>query len=252
MGLLTYQVRHSPPIATSVYVRHRPETTLLYQVIQEYWPEFQAELASHGKYLPAYVTKEFDEYLKCGRLEHGFFRIQCEACHDERILGFSCKKRGFCASCGARRMAESAALLVDEVLPHQPMRQWVLSVPFPLRFLFASQPAVMGKVLGIVYRAISTHLAHKAGFTKPKAQTGAVTLIQRFGSALNLNIHFHMIFLDGVYINNAHRSGVRFRWVKAPTSDELTQLTHTIAQRVASSITYRIAMGPQQGRKVFA
>jgi len=43
-------------------------------------------------------------------------------------------------------MTDIAALLVDEVLPHQPMRQWVLSVPFPLRFLFASQPAVMGKV----------------------------------------------------------------------------------------------------------
>jgi len=53
-------------------------------------------------------------------------------------------------------MTDSAALLVDEVLPHQPMRQWVLTVPLPLRFLFASQPAVMGKVLGIVYRAIAT------------------------------------------------------------------------------------------------
>jgi len=59
-------------------------------------------------------------------------------------------------------MADSAALLVDEVLPHQPMRQWVLSVPFPLRFLFASQPDVMGRVLGIVYRTIATHLTHKA------------------------------------------------------------------------------------------
>ncbi len=69
-------------------------------------------------------------------------------------------------------MAESAAsLLVDQVLPHQPMRQWVLSVPFPLRFLFASQPAVMGKVLGIVYRTIATHLNRKAGYTKTTAQT---------------------------------------------------------------------------------
>jgi hypothetical protein len=51
-------------------------------------------------------------------------------------------------------MADSAILLVDEVLPHQPMRQWVLSVPFPLRFLFA------------------THLTHKTGFTKRLAQTG--------------------------------------------------------------------------------
>ncbi len=48
-----------------------------------------------------------------------------------------------------------------------------------------------------------------------------------------------MIFLDGVYINNAHRPGVRFRWVKAPTSDELTRLTHTIAQRVARYLEHR-------------
>ena len=56
----------------------------------------------------------------------------------------------FCPSCGARRMVECATLLVDEVLPHQPMRQWVLSVPFLLRFLFASQPKIMGMALGIV------------------------------------------------------------------------------------------------------
>jgi hypothetical protein len=64
--------------------------------------------------------------------------------------------------------------------------KWVLSVPFPLSFLFASQPAVMCKVLGIIYRIIATHLTHKAGFTNPLARTGAVTLIQRFGGTLNL------------------------------------------------------------------
>ena len=130
-------------------------------------------------------------------------------------------------------MADSAALLVDDILPHKPMRQWVLSVPFPLRFLFARDPAVMGKVLGIVYRAIATHLIHQAGFTKTTAQAGAVTLIQCFGGALNLNIHFHMIFVDGVYIDGAPQSRARFRWVKAPTSEELSRLTHTIAQRIA-------------------
>jgi hypothetical protein len=116
-------------------------------------------------------------------------------------------------------MADSAALLVDDILPHQPMRQWVLSVPFPLRYLFASQPKVMGKVLSIVYRAVATHLRRKAGYTKATAQTGAVTLIQRFGGAVNLIIHFHMLFLDGVYIDSANRSRTRFRWVKAPTRE---------------------------------
>ena len=180
-------------------------------------------------------------------------------------------------------MAESAALLVDEVLPEQPVRQWVLSFPYPLRLLFASQPAIMTGVLGIVYRAISTHLIHKAGYTRQSAHTGAVTLIQCFGSALNLNIHFHMLFLDGVYVDRPDRSA-RFRWVKAPTREELTQLAHTLASRVGRylerqgwlerdvenaylaldsadddplsvlqghSISYRIALGPQAGRKVF-
>ncbi len=45
----------------------------------------------------------------------------------------------------------------------------------------------MGQVLGIVYRCIATHLIKKAGFSRKSAQAGAVTLIQRFGSALNLN-----------------------------------------------------------------
>ena len=91
----------------------------------------------------------------------------------------------------------------------------------------------MGKVLGIVYRAIATHLTRKAGYTKATARTGAVTLIQYFGGALNAHIHFHMLFLDGVYIDSADKSRLRFRQVKAPTNDELTHLTHTIACRVA-------------------
>lgn len=171
--------------------RHRPETTLLYGIIDRYYPEFRTYMEEQGRSLPLHVQKEFDEYLKCGRLEHGFLRVQCSTCHHERLVAFSCKRRGFCPSCGARRMAEGAVLLVDEVLPHQPMRQWVLSFPFQLRFLFASRPGLMSKVLTIVYRAIASHLIKKAGLTQKTAKTGAVTLIQRFGSALNLNVHFH-------------------------------------------------------------
>jgi len=265
------------------YQRHRPEQALLYQIIDEYYPAFAALMAEQGRELPGYVQREFEEFLKCGRLKHGFLRVRCESCHAEHLVAFSCKRRGFCPSCGVRRMTESAALLVDEVLPEQHMRQWVLSFPFQLRFLFASRPEIMGRVLGIVYRVIATQLVKQAGHSHKTARTGAVTLIQRFGSALNLNVHFHMLFLDGVYVEGPHGLA-RFRWVKAPTSEELTQLAHTIAQRVGRflehqglleqdmensylsgdavdddpmtsllghSITYRIAVGPQAGRKVF-
>jgi ribosomal protein S27E len=120
------------------YQRHRPEQTLLCRIVEAYSPAFTAHLAEQGSELPGYVQREFEDYLKCGRLDHGFLRVRCESCHAEHLVAFSCKRRGFCPSCGARRMAESAALLVDEVLPEQPMRQWLLSFPFQLRFLFAS------------------------------------------------------------------------------------------------------------------
>jgi hypothetical protein len=106
------------------------------------------------------------------------------------------------------------------------------SFPFQLRFLFASRPQLMGRVLGIVYRAISAHLIQKAGFTRKSAQTGAVTLIQRFGGALNLNVHFHMLFLEGIYTTTPWGKS-RFHRTNAPNQQELTELVHTISYRVA-------------------
>nr|QWP89219.1 hypothetical protein IHCLGBEB_00022 [Escherichia coli] len=106
----------------------------------------------------------------------------------------------------------------------------VLSFPFPqLRFLFC-QPA-RDHGVGAGHRCnVFCHAPGQENGPYPPSgmQTGAVTLIQRFGSALNLNVHFHMLFLDGVYVEQSHGSA-RFRWVKAPTTPELTQLTHTIA-----------------------
>lgn len=57
-----------------------------------------------------------------------------------------------------------------------------MSFPYTLRFLFASPPVDTGQVLGIVYRAIATHLIHKAGYTRKTVHTSAVTLIQRFAN----------------------------------------------------------------------
>ena len=135
-------------IAPPGYQRHRPETTLLYQLVAEHYPAFRDRRAAEDRPLPRYVEDEFDAYLKCGLLEHGFLRVKCDACQAEKLVAFSCKRRGFCPSCGARRMAETAALLVDGVLPQQPVRQWVLSLPFALRYLLATRPEVVTQVLG--------------------------------------------------------------------------------------------------------
>jgi hypothetical protein len=126
--------------------------------------------------------------------------------------------------------------------------------------------------------------SHQAGLTRKAGATGAVTLIQRFGSALNLNIHCHILFLDGVYFCRNNRP-LRFQRVRAPDKSELEDLVQLISQRVGrclerqglleqdapsawlafdpaddtdamphllgSSVSYRIAVGPRQGQKAF-
>jgi len=261
------------------YQRHRPERTALYSIISERYPRFVQEIELSGGHLPQFVRQEFEEYLKCGLLEHGFLRVKCDGCRHEHLVAFSCKRRGFCPSCGARRMVESAAHLVDHVFPEAPVRQFVLTFPFPLRFLLAANPKALTDVLAVVQRCLSTFLIRRAGFTVASgARTGAVTLIQRFGSALNLNPHLHMLFLDGSYRFAGNK--VRFHRARRATNDDLAQLLDTLSRRIvrvletrglliadpvdpcmafelgssldqiqAASIQYRIAIGPHAGRK---
>jgi hypothetical protein len=140
-------------------------------------------------------------------------------------------------------------------------------------------------VLQVVQRVVTRHLLRQAGLKADEGHGGAVTLIQRFGSAANLNIHLHCLVLDGVYCCDADGSPA-FIEADAPTDDELHALLQTVIARLmkmltrrgvlvedmgqtylaepdadgedartlrplqAAAITYRIALGPRAGQKV--
>jgi hypothetical protein len=140
-------------------------------------------------------------------------------------------------------------------------------------------------VLQVVHRVVTRHLLGRAGLKPEEGHGGAVTLIQRFGSAANLNIHLHCLVLDGVYRCGA--DGVpTFVEAGAPTDDQLHALLQTVIARLmklltrrgvlvedmgqtwlaepqaegeeartlrplqAAAVTYRIAFGPRAGQKV--
>ncbi|MGH8607280.1 MAG: transposase zinc-binding domain-containing protein, partial [Gammaproteobacteria bacterium] len=228
------------------YERRRPEETVLYQLVQEHLETFLAQVELEtGAGLPEFVKAEFDAFLECGILAHGFLRLRCADCAHEKLVAFSCKKRGFCPSCGARRMAETAAHLVDHVIPQVPVREWVLSFPIPLRLLFAAHPELLAPVLQIVHRVISTFLIQQAGLKRTDANTGAVTLIQRFGSAANLNIHLHCLVLDGVY--RASEGVPVFHPVRAPTPGELQTILTRIIKRLMRLLTRQGYLIEEQG-----
>ena len=186
--------------------------------------------------MPEYVYEEFRSFLKCGILDHGFIRLKCEDCNEEMVVAFSCKLRGFCPSCSGRRMAETAAHLVDHVLPHRPYRQFVVTFPFEMRHWMATHKSLEKAVHKIVSHEIHKLYQDKAGFPSTvKSAAGAVSFTQRWGSALNLNIHYHTLFTDGVYYND---DSPQFRNVKIDNQD-IQQLLSSIVSRTIKLLRKR-------------
>ena len=218
------------------YRRHEPEKTVLYGIIQEHLETFLARpWLNGGPGYPRFIEEEFRHYLDCGLLSRGFARIRCPSCGFERLVAYSCKGR-LCPSCAARRTNDTAARLVDDLLPAVPYRQWVLSFPFQLRFALARNPQLFGKMvstfLGIVF-AWQRHRGRRLGLVD--GQTGSVTFLQRFGGALNLNPHAHPVIPDGLFVPPPSGTGpLAFVPLPPPTDEEIALLTQRIARRLTA------------------
>lgn len=215
------------------YVRHQPEKSILYRTIQNEFETFKAiaQQSTDKLPFPMHVFQEVDAYLGCGILANGFVRIKCENCKEEKLVAFSCKKRGFCPSCGGRRMNEVALHLVEQVFPNVPVRQFVLSFPFSVRYLLAYNPSLVTKVLAIYLRIITNWYVKAARRNGHIGKTAAVTFIQRFGGAINLNVHFHALLLDGAFV--VEDGEPHFIPVFPPTDEEVMTLVNRINLRVS-------------------
>ena len=209
------------------YNRHRPEETNLYRVIADNWQTFLQTRAMENRDVPKFVVEEFEGYLRCGILAYGFGRLHCETCLVDRLVPFSCKGRGFCPSCGARRMAESAAFLVDSLLPVVPIRQFVVTFPMQLRLWMARSKELLATVCKKVVKCVNQHLQRESGI--PDGLTGEVVFVQRFGSAANLNLHLHIIAIDGVYEEKS-TGRMKYYNAKAPSEESTTILAKSIVK----------------------
>src|SRR6266566_2647099 len=226
----------APAVAT--YAPRDPSSTVLYHVIAEHLETFLASLADDPEAtgLPAYVQREFYDYLRCGILAHGFLRLGCDTCHHELLVPFSGKRRGFCPSCAGRRMAQMAAHLVEQVMPWVPTRPWVVSVPVPLRYWMAASQDLTATVHTIIRTTIGQYYVNQAvtrGVPRDKVHPGSVTFMQRFGSALNVNLHFHCVFLEGVYLDRTEaRRKPRFLTGDPPSDADVADVLQKISHRV--------------------
>jgi hypothetical protein len=170
-------------------------------------------------YWRGFVDRVVARYLDCGVAEAGFARVVCPRCRFEFLVAFSCKGRGLCPSCGAKRAAIFSELLQSQILADVPHAQWVFSLPKMLRPYFLYHRELLGDLARLAYETVREMMA--AAVDEPTARPGMVGVIQTFGSSLKFNPHIHTIVTRGVFLGDgswepipyvdAHKAELVFR-----------------------------------------
>jgi len=228
------------------YRRRDPEATVLHAVFRRHLEPLLARLEGEGRPLPGFVTRQLRAYLRCGILAHGFHRWRCEDCGRSRLVAFSCGSK-VCPSCAGRWMAQTAANLVDHVFPREaPVRQWVLTLPFRLRFLAAFDHELKQELLRVFERSLSAWYrarARERGVKRPQA--GGVVFVQRFSSNLGLFLHFHALVLEGC-VDRSDDAAPAFVPSRPPTDDDVAWVAARVA-RWAERVLERRGLADRAG-----
>lgn len=135
--------------------------------------------------------------------------------------------------------------LVDDVLPHVPLRQWILALPFDLHLRAARDARVQSALLNLLVEELGEVL-HGVTKTGAEARSGSVTFVQLFGSSLNLHVHFHVLALDGVYVPDGENKPPKFVRAPTPTRDQLRWLVERVAVRARQMLSRKPAPEPAE------
>lgn len=179
------------------YRRRTPEQTQLYRVVYHGLDELPSVWEERFQEIYGVLRDEvlttFDEYLNCGLLAHGAARVYCDTCKHSLLVAFSCKKRGLCPSCGAKRAVKFGEHLYDSVLERVPHRHCGFTLPKRLRVYFRYDRSLNN----ILFQAAATAVHSVLG---SDTQIPALILtMQTAGEALNFNPHLHGLLASGTF-----------------------------------------------------
>jgi hypothetical protein len=165
-----------------------------YEEVKAVWEERFEKI--YGRWR-SFIDQAVWRYLDCGVPENGFARLKCCDCGRERLLSFSCKQRGLCPSCDAKRAAAFAAFLQDELLEKVGHSMWTFTIPKMLRPYFMHHRELLADLARLAYETIRELMAEAVG--DPRARPGVVAVPQTFGGAVRPHPHSHCLASRGVW-----------------------------------------------------
>jgi len=197
----------------AVYRPREPRAAPLYRLLDTRFEavrgEWEERFESHFGFWRGCVDGVVARYLDCGILENGFARVRCTECRKDMLVAFSCKSRGLCPSCGAKRAAETANRLREDVLEWVGHAQWVFTVPKMLRLYFLRHRELLGDLCRAAWQTVREMIVAGAG---EQIRPGMVAVIQTFGSTINFHPHVHAIVSRGGWTEGG-------QWVPVPWVD---------------------------------
>ncbi len=197
---------------------------MLYEAFRRGW-------ASVSGCVPTRVKQEAQRYLECGQLRCGFVEVTCEGCNESRLIAFSCKGRGWCPSCTARRAAETGLHLAT-VLPRVSHRQWTVSLPFRVRLAVVKQPRLLKCLERRFLKAIwrwQRQQAKRVGHENRFSLGGGVCFTQWFGSRLQLTPHLHVLVPEALWADSGECVEL-----EAPRDDDVGRILHRTLRQTRS------------------
>jgi hypothetical protein len=181
------------PVPPGTYVF---DYAVLNQFFDRFAREYEQRFERHFGPLRNIVPKTVERFLGCGLPEGGFARVRCDACRAEFFVAFSCKQRGFCPSCSAKRATLWAEFVREEVIRPVPHRHVVFALPKVLRPAFRYRRRLLPKLSLCAWKALSTFLRADTG---GDALPAAIVLIQTAGEFLNWHPHLHVLTATGAF-----------------------------------------------------
>jgi hypothetical protein len=181
-----------------IYRQRHPEFTVFYRVFFHYFEKFLGEYEDrfekeYGYFRPV-IKDVVEKYLDCGNPVCGFARIRCPDCGEERLLMFSCKTRGFCPSCHAKRREEWGEWMREELLLDAPHRQVVFTIPKMLRLFFRFKRRLLDSLCLSAVKSLIRFFHTATGL---ELMPGVVAVIQTFGDRINFHPHIHVLITEG-------------------------------------------------------
>jgi ribosomal protein S27E len=166
----------------------------LFHYFERFLAEYESRFEKEYGFLRPIVKELVERYLDCGNPRCGFARIRCPDCGEERLLMFSCRTRGFCPSCHAKRLEEWGEWMRETLLLDVPHRQVVFVMPKMLRVFFKYNRRLLGDLCRCALRCLTCYFEIVVG---SKLMPGVIAAIQTFGNRMNPHPHLHFLVTEG-------------------------------------------------------